>query len=73
MPIPLRADYDAARLREAARARKDAGQTRRLLALATIYDGASRSEAAGIGGVTLQIVRDWVVKLNAHGPDSLVD
>jgi transposase len=73
MPIPLRADYDAARLRASARESKDAGQTRRLLALAAIYDGASRSEAAGIGGVTLQIVRDWVVKLNAHGPDSLVD
>lgn len=58
MPIPLRADFDAARLRGAARASKDAGQTKRLLALAAIYDGASRSEAAGIGGVTLQIVRD---------------
>ena len=73
MPIPLRADFDAARLRGAARESKDAGQTRRLLALAAIYDGASRSEAAGIGGVTLQIVRDWVLKLNAHGPDGLVD
>ena len=72
MPIPLRADYGAARLHVAARESKDAGQTRRLLALASIYDGASRSEAAGIGGVTLQIIRDWVVKLNAHGPASLV-
>src|SRR5215203_4264031 len=26
-----------------------------------------------IGGVTLQIVRDWVVKFNAHGPDGLID
>ena len=42
MPIPLRADYDAARLRLAARESKDAGQTRRLLALAAIYDGATR-------------------------------
>ena len=73
MPIPLRADFDAARLRGVARVSKDAGQTRRLLALAAIYDGASRSEAAGIGGVTRQIVRDWVVKLNAHGPDGMVD
>ena len=60
MPIPLRADYDATRLRLAARASRDAGQTRRLLALASIYDGASRTEAAAIGGVTRQIVRDWV-------------
>lgn len=32
MPIPLTAEYDAARLRTAARESKDAGQTRRLLA-----------------------------------------
>ena len=36
-------------------------------------DGASRTEAAQIGCVTLQIVRDWVVKFNAHGPDGLID
>ena len=73
MPIPLRADFDVSRLRVLARASKDAGQARRLLALSAIYDGASRTEAAEIGGVTLQIVRDWVVKFNAHGPDGLID
>ncbi len=35
--------------------------------------GATRTEAAKIGGVTLQIVRDWVLKFNAHGPDGLID
>src|SRR3546814_4250177 len=50
-----------------------ARQVRRLLALATIYDGGTRSEAARIGGVTLQIVRDWVVRFNAEGPDGLID
>jgi transposase len=44
-----------------------------LLALAAIYDGATRTEAAKIGGVTLQIIRDWVLKFNAHGPDGLID
>ncbi len=73
MPVPLREDYDAARLRVAARRSKDGPQSRRLLALAAIYDGASRTEAAKIGGVTLQIVRDWVMKLNAHGPEGLLD
>jgi transposase len=73
MPIPLRADFDATRLRVAARQSKDAAQTRRLLALAAIYDGATRTEAAKIGGVTLQVVRDWAVKLNTHGPDGLID
>ena len=43
------------------------------MALAAIYDGASRTEAAKIGGVTLQIVRDWVVKFNTRGPDGLID
>jgi transposase len=71
--IGLRSDFDAARVRAAARTSKDGPQTRRLLALAAIYEGASRSEAAEIGGVTLQIVRDWVVKFNAAGPDGLID
>jgi transposase len=37
-----------------------------------IYDGATRTEAAKIGAVTLQIVRDWVMKFNANGPDGLI-
>ena len=68
MPVPLRTDFDAAALRAIARQTKDGPQARRLLALAAIYEGASRTEAARIGGVTVQIVRDWVVKFNAHGP-----
>ena len=73
MPIPLRGDFDAGGLRAAARRTKNAAQARRLLVLAAIYDGATRTEAAKIGGVTLQIVRDWVLKFNARGPDGLVD
>ena len=73
MPIPLTAAYTATTPRAAARASKNAGQTRRLLALAAIDDGATRIEAAMSGGVTLQIVRDWVVKRNAHGPNGLID
>ena len=73
MAIPLRGDFDALKLRAAARESKDSGQARRLLALAAVYDGATRSEAARIGGVTLQIVRDWVLKFNAQGADGLID
>jgi transposase len=72
MPLPLKDDFDAAALRRIARKTKDGPQARRLLALAAIYEGASRTEAARIGGVTLQIVRDWVVKFNAHGPEGLI-
>lgn len=72
-PIPLRTDYDAPALRALARKTKDAPQVRRLLALAGIYDGASRKEAARIGNVTVQIVRDWVVRFNAEGPAGLLN
>jgi transposase len=73
MPVPLRSDFDALQLRMIARKTKNGPQARRLLALAAVYDGATRTEAAKIGGVTLQIVRDWVMKFNAHGPDGLID
>ena len=71
--ITLRSDFQASSLRRLARESKNGPQTRRLLALAAIYDGASRSEAAEIGGVTVQIVRDWVMKFNAGGSDGLID
>lgn len=71
--IALRADHGADDLRRLARASRDAAQTRRLLALASIYDGASRREAARIGGVGLQIVRDWVARFNSEGPAGLVN
>ena len=73
MSIQLTTDDTAALLRAAAWFSQNAGQTRRLLALAVIHDGATRTEAAAIGSVTLQIIRDWVMKLNAHGPDGLID
>jgi transposase len=73
VPLPLRWDFDASRLRGLAKKTKDGPQARRLLALAAIYDGATRTEAAKIGGVGLQIVRDWVTRFNARGPDGLLD
>jgi transposase len=71
--IALRADFDGPALRRLARTTKDAAQARRLLALAEIYDGGSRTDAARIGGVTLQIIRDWVLRFNARGPDGLIN
>ena len=73
IPIPLRTDFDGPTLRLSAKATKNAAQARRLLALAEIYDGGSRSDAARIGGVTLQIIRDWVMRFNARGPDGLIN
>src|SRR5205085_7459788 len=71
--LTLREDYDAARLRGVARRTKSATQGRRLLALAEIYDGGSRTKAACVGGVGLQTIRDWVLRFNAHGPEGLAD
>ena len=71
-PVPLRPDYDAEALRALAKSSRDPGQTRRLLALSAIYAGSPRSEAAALGGVGLQTVRDWVLAFNADGPDGLI-
>ena len=72
-PIPLRRDFGASQLRGLAKKTKDGPQARRLLALAAIYDGATRTEAAMIGGVGRQIIRDWVLHFNERGPDGLLN
>jgi transposase len=71
--VGLRGDYEAGQLRGLAKRSVDAAQTRRLLALAAIYEGGSRTEAAKIGGVGLQTVRDWVLAFNAAGPAGLIN
>ena len=71
--IPLRDDFDGLALRALAKASMDAGQTRRLLCLALIYEGGSRSDAAVLGGVGLRTIREWVLRFNAEGPDGLID
>jgi transposase len=71
--IPLRLDFDALQLRGLARKTKDGPQARRLLTLAAIYEGATRTGAAKIGGVGVQIIRDWVLRFNARGADGLLD
>ena len=71
--VRLRGDFTASRLRELAKGSGCSDQTRRLLALAEIYDGRSRSEAARLGGVGLQTVRDWVLAFNAEGPEGLLN
>ena len=71
--VPLREDFTAYDLRRLSRASRDAGQSRRLLALAAVYDGGSRTDAARIGAVSLQTVRDWALAFNADGPVGLID
>ncbi|MEM7621481.1 MAG: helix-turn-helix domain-containing protein, partial [Pseudomonadota bacterium] len=71
--ISISSEYTAEEVRGFAKSSTDVTQCRRLLAIAAIRDGASRSEAAKVGGVQLQTLRDWVMRFNKHGPDSLQD
>jgi transposase len=72
-PISLRVDFDGPMLRALALSEKAGSVTRRLLSLVTIYEGGMRADAARLGGVGLQTLRDWVLRFNAKGPDGLVD
>jgi transposase len=71
--IPVRTDYSAGEVRRLAKQAKDAGQARRLLAIAAVLDGASREDAAKIGGMDRQTLRDWVIRFNEQGPDGLIN
>jgi transposase len=71
--IRVRDDFEADELRLLAGRVKDASQARRLLAIAAIYDGMDREEAARIGGMDRQTLRDWVHRFNDQGPDGLIN
>ena len=71
--IFLRDDFEADDLRFLAAKAKDANQARRLLALAAVYDGMDREEAARIGGMDRQTLRDWVHRFNERGTDGLIN
>lgn len=71
--VRLREGESAAEFRAAAAAAKDANQARRLLSLAAIRDGMSRTEAARIGGMDRQTLRDWVHAYNEHGIEGLIN
>src|SRR5919112_6191675 len=71
--VRMRTDFSASALRRLAAATKNANQSRRLLSLAAILDGMSRSEAARIGGMDRQTLRDWVHRFNERGPEGLKD
>ena len=70
-PVRLRTDFSTTELRRLAKKAKDANRSRRLLSLAAVLDGKSRAEAATIGGMDRQTLRDWVHRFNTAGPDGL--
>src|SRR5512135_2564153 len=71
--IKLRTDFTARELRRLAKKAKNVNQGRRLLSLAAVLNGMSRTEAAMIGGMDRQTLRDWVHRFNTAGPDGLLD
>ncbi len=72
-PIAITGDWTASELRRLAAASRHANQSRRLLSLAAVLDGMNRTEAAKIGGMDRQTLRDWVHRLNTQGPEGLKD
>ncbi len=73
MTVPLREDFDAAQARCHASRCDDSNQARRLLSIAAVYDGMSRADAARIGGMDRQTLRDWVHRFNTEGPEGLIN
>src|SRR4029077_17179431 len=71
--LSVRTDFSAGEVRQLAKRAKDAAQARRLLAIAAVLDGTSREDAAKIGGMDRQTLRDWVIRFNAQGPDGLIN
>jgi len=72
-PIKMRTDYSAPQLRVLAKSAKTNSQSRRLLSLAAVLDGMNRTDAARIGGMDRQTLRNWVHRFNQLGPDGLCD
>lgn len=68
-----RTDLSASDLRREAAQVKDARASRRMLALALVLDGRTRTEAAQSCGMDRQTLRDWVHRYNAEGLAGLVD
>lgn len=71
--IEITGSWTAVELRRLASGSRHANQSRRLLSLAGVLDGMNRTEAAKIGGMDRQTLRDWVHRFNEHGPEGLKD
>src|SRR5580704_13666139 len=62
-----RTELDAAGLRSAAARSRKAAASRRMLALALVLEGHTRTAAARAPGMDRQTLRDWVHRYNATG------
>ncbi|MDQ2762791.1 MAG: helix-turn-helix domain-containing protein [Pseudomonadota bacterium] len=66
-----RTDRSSGELRALSAKCRDGAQVRRLLVVAMVFDGASRTEAAAGNGMDRQTLRDWVHRYNEGGVDAL--
>jgi transposase len=71
--VEIKPSHTPSQLRRLAASTKNASQSRRLLSIAAVLDGMSRADAARIGGMDRQTLRDWVHRFNAQGPAGLKD
>src|SRR5215467_12022544 len=71
--IAVKPGYTSGEVRRFAKVAKNGAQARRLLAIAAVLDGASQEEAATIGGMDRQTLRDWVIRFNEQGADGLIN
>ena len=71
--VPIRLDIPGAELRRRAKLETDGRASRRMLALASALEGASREDAARQAGMGRQSLRDWVHRFNAEGIEGLRD
>lgn len=69
--LGIRTDYSIESLKEITEKLDDKAHARRLRAIIAILEGRTRTEAAKIGGMERQTLRDWVHRFNAGGPDGL--
>lgn len=70
MGAPLeitRNEHTSAELRALSNRCPDGAQVRRILAIAMVLEGRSRTEAAELNGMDRQTLRDWVHRYNVAG------
>ncbi len=66
--VEIEPSHTPAQLHRLAAPTKHANQSRRLLSIAAVLDGMSRAEAAKIGGMDRQRLRDWAQRFNTWTP-----
>src|SRR6266498_1898547 len=52
---------------------EECGASAPAAAIAAVLDGASREDAAKIGGMDRQTLRDWVIRFNEQGPEGIIN